>query len=650
MFLNTTKMIKKLCLYSVFLFTYTVFSQVGIGTTTPDPAAVLDINSQIETGRYGGLKLPTVTLAQRAQITTPVPDGLMLYVVDATSRCVQVYDANIADWINVYCMNKIPVASAVDYTGVLEVGETLTSSYTYNDAEGNTEAGTTFKWYRATDAAGTGATAIAGADAATYITTITDGGAFIAVGVTPQAATGASPGAEVYSDYKQILFKQTIVAFDIATTAVNEAAMSTITINLTNPNPNLATTVEVNINAGSSTIGALGTDYNIDNGGSNISSFPFTVAIPAGAATASFDFNSLADNDNAIDEVLVIDLQNPSGGTNAILGTTIAHTITVNDDDTPTSVAFTAISSTVNEPTATGNDSTIAVAIADPSSNIATSVEVSLDASSTVDSGDYSVVYDGNAVTFPFTITFAAGQTANESFTITAIDDADTDDETLVLNLVSPTGGVANATIGTDATHTMTIVDDDGPLLLAIQDFEVAPATPTLNYVENSAGFLSTGTGTSPNTANYIGARGYGVQNSTADIDFGPVNTTAYTSATLKFRLASFSVNSGGNGADSSDTVEVYISDDSGATFSYELEITGVSNSRYDFSSTGSYSLIYDGDDAETSVSSSSTTAYSTIEITGLPATANLVVGIVMSNNSNNELWVIDNVEIYGNL
>ena len=43
------------------------------------------------------------------------------------------------------------------------------------------------------------------------------------------------------------------------------------------------------------------------------------------------------------------------------------------------------------------------------------------------------------------------------------------------------------------------------------------------------------------------------------------------------------------------------------------------------------------------------TAGYSTIEITGLPSTANLVVGIVLFNDNANELWVIDNVEIYGN-
>lgn len=180
-------------------------SQVGIGTTSPDPAAMLDINAQIVPGQYGGLKLPTVTLAQRANIATPIPDGLMIYVADNPTRCLQVFDAGQGAWMNVYCMNKVPVASGVDFTGTLQVGQTLTATYTYSDFEGNTEFGTTYQWYRASNGAGAGRTAIGGATNATYTTTVADNGFFIAVGVTPRANAGASPGVEALSAYREIV-------------------------------------------------------------------------------------------------------------------------------------------------------------------------------------------------------------------------------------------------------------------------------------------------------------------------------------------------------------------------------------------------------------------------------------------------------------
>ena len=86
--------------------------QVGIGTTTPNSAAALDINAEISTGVYGGLKLPTVTLVQRAAITTPIPDGMMIYLSDGSLRCLQIY-SQLTGWDDVYCMNQPPVAANV---------------------------------------------------------------------------------------------------------------------------------------------------------------------------------------------------------------------------------------------------------------------------------------------------------------------------------------------------------------------------------------------------------------------------------------------------------------------------------------------------------------------------------------------------------
>lgn len=189
-----------------------------------------------------------------------------------------------------------------------------------------------------------------------------------------------------------------------------------------------------------------------------------------------------------------------------------------------------------------------------------------------------------------------------------------------------------------------------GPILLGIQDFETTPASPVLPISINTAGSYQAGNGTSPNTNTYIDGRSYGVINGDADIDFGPVDASSYTTASLKFRLASFSLNSTSNGADASDYVDVYISTDGGTTFSYEMEINGSSNAKYDFSATGSNSIAYDGNNSAISTTTpTGSSGISYVEITGIPNSMNLVVGIVLSNNHSNELWVIDNVEIYGN-
>lgn len=55
------------------------FSQVGIGTTTPNSSSQLDISSTIR-----GLLIPRMTQAQRTAVTTPAT-GLLVYQTDATS-------------------------------------------------------------------------------------------------------------------------------------------------------------------------------------------------------------------------------------------------------------------------------------------------------------------------------------------------------------------------------------------------------------------------------------------------------------------------------------------------------------------------------------------------------------------------------------
>ncbi len=53
------------------------FSQVGIGTTTPDKSAVLDLSSTSQ-----GFLPPRLTYAQRNNIALPIPTGLMIWCTD----------------------------------------------------------------------------------------------------------------------------------------------------------------------------------------------------------------------------------------------------------------------------------------------------------------------------------------------------------------------------------------------------------------------------------------------------------------------------------------------------------------------------------------------------------------------------------------
>lgn len=393
----------------IVLFTSTfVYAQVGINTTSPSDASVLDIESSNDGINYGGFLPPRVNLTERNAIpVSAADDGMMVYLIDGTTRCVQVYDGVDGVWENVFCMpiNAAPVASAVSVSGCEIVGELLTSSYTYLDAEGDTEGATTFQWYRANDGSGAGAVAISGATASTYTTVAADATRFIAVEVTPVATSGTLLGSAVLSGYE-------------------------------------------------------------------------------GAIAAS-----------------------------------------------------------------------------------------------------------GSC----------------------------------------------------------------GPTLLGIQDFEVIPASPVLTLTENTPGYYesgNSGTGQFPQNENkYVSAtRSYAMSNGANDIDLGPVDASSFTDASLFLQLASFSETSG-NGADTTDFIDVYISLDGGITFSHEISInSGGANRKWDYDATGNAFIVYDGDNTPTAFSSANgATGISNISITGIPNSANLLVGFIMENTDANEIWIIDDVEVYGN-
>ncbi len=67
---------------------------VGIGTTSPNPKAILDIQSTNQ-----GVLFPRITTVQRNLISNP-PDGLQIYNTD--ERCFNYYDSLNALW-NCFC-------------------------------------------------------------------------------------------------------------------------------------------------------------------------------------------------------------------------------------------------------------------------------------------------------------------------------------------------------------------------------------------------------------------------------------------------------------------------------------------------------------------------------------------------------------------
>ena len=88
--------------------------------------------------------------------------------------------------------NTAPTATDVSITGTAEVGQDLTGNYTYNDADGDLEGTSTFRWLRDDSE-------IIGATLQNYTLVSADEGAMIIFEVTPVAQTGVTPGTAVQS-------------------------------------------------------------------------------------------------------------------------------------------------------------------------------------------------------------------------------------------------------------------------------------------------------------------------------------------------------------------------------------------------------------------------------------------------------------------
>lgn len=141
-------MFTKLSLFTACLCCITLHqltAQVGIGTTTPDPSAVLDISSTSQ-----GMLAPRMTTAERVAISNP-SEGLLVF--DVTEDAFYYYNTTSTSWIKIFGgasdrSNFVLVQSEADFPspsgGVITLDEdtyyeingliTLTNSIDLNNA------------------------------------------------------------------------------------------------------------------------------------------------------------------------------------------------------------------------------------------------------------------------------------------------------------------------------------------------------------------------------------------------------------------------------------------------------------------------------------------------------------------------------------
>ena len=162
---------------------------------------------------------------------------------------------------------------------------------------------------------------------------------------TLAASSGAfDPGAWIGAPVTD-----TVVEFVSVDSSVSENTASIdICVSITNESGSTATTVELNLDGASTTTN--GSDY------SSIT-FPTTLTFPAGSSTNQcLTINITNDATTELDETVILNLQNPSGGSSAELGILTQHTLTIlaNDLDIP-NVGDILITELMQNPNVTGD-------------------------------------------------------------------------------------------------------------------------------------------------------------------------------------------------------------------------------------------------------------------------------------------------------
>lgn len=185
--------------------------------------------------------------------------------------------------------------------------------------------------------------------------------------------------------------------------------------------------------------------------------FPAEIVITKGSTSAQFLLTPLNNGDiDAAAKVITLTLEDPSSGFE--LGEKTTHTITITDDEGPTTANFTATSGTVAENAAAG----IVVSITlSPAAEVAGSIEV------TMTPADAAVTTTPAAATGIITVPVTVGQTSVSFTVIPTNNTADGADLEIAFEITDAIDGVL---VGTNVDYTLTVDDDDDIVPVPIAD------------------------------------------------------------------------------------------------------------------------------------------------------------------------------------
>jgi uncharacterized protein (TIGR02145 family) len=127
-----------------FLGASSTYAQVGIGTQTPDPSAILELESTEK-----GFLPPRLTTSQRDLILLPA-EGLVIYNTD--NQCLELFNGN-NDWISI-CDGSVvtsPPSTVIGANGVEWMDRNLGASRVATSSTDAQAYGNLYQWGRASD-------------------------------------------------------------------------------------------------------------------------------------------------------------------------------------------------------------------------------------------------------------------------------------------------------------------------------------------------------------------------------------------------------------------------------------------------------------------------------------------------------------------
>jgi hypothetical protein len=276
-----------------------------------------------------------------------------------------------------------------------------------------------------------------------------------------------------------------VITLALATQQVQEDGSDNLIYTFTRSGDNTnALTVNYQV-AGTASL--ANNDYT-PSGADSFTSTNGKITFAAGASTATLIVDPTADTMIENNETLSLTL---TAGDNYAIGTSTAVTGTILDDDRPV-ITLDLATSSVSED---GIENLVYTFARTGNTNSSLTVNYKIAGTATVANADFTVAGTTNFGSKTGTITFAAG---SNTATLTIDPNADLileNNETVALTLTSGT----NYTIGTNATITGTIADDDTPVI----SLDVAPAN-VLEDTTNNLLYTFTRTG---NTANPLTVR-----------------------------------------------------------------------------------------------------------------------------------------------